>query len=162
MSSLAYKVVWRCADAAMERDVLAFWRENQLLRDDADAAKRLRDICVVACEDERVVGLFSAEVRFFEPVRAKIAMLKIAVAPSHRKSKVSSYLSLFGSDVIEVWASDNPDEKVMGIGSISQVVSSSPYLKEAITPRRSHFGIINHTQRGEQVRLAWFKNAQID
>jgi hypothetical protein len=157
-----FRVVWRCADAATERDVLAFWREHKLLPVDADAAKRLRDICVVAWDVPRVVGVIEAEVRYLDAVRAKIAMIKLAVATDHRKTKLSSYLSLFGCDAIEIWANDHPEEKVMGLGSILQVVSSSPYLKEAFLPRRSQFGVVSHTQRGEQVRLSWFKHATID
>jgi hypothetical protein len=169
MSIPVYKPVWRCEDAETERDVLAFWRENQLLPANVDPAKRLRDLCVVAYDGGRVVGVIETEVKYNELVRAKLAMIKLAVAPSHRKTLISAYLFVFGSDVIEHWANQNLEEKVMGLGSIAQVrggaaraESSNPYLKEAVWGPRNHFVVINHTPEGAQFRLAWFRHARID
>jgi hypothetical protein len=166
MSIPVYKPVWRCADAETERDVLAFWHENNLLPANVDPAKRLRDICVAAYDGGRVVGVIETEIKL---VRAKIAMIKLAVAPSHRKTLVSAYLFVFGSDVIEHWANQNLDERVMGLGSIAQVragaaqaQSSNPYLKEAVWGPRNHFVVINHSPEGAQFRLAWFRHAQVD
>jgi hypothetical protein len=167
MSITVYKPVWRCADAETERDVLAFWRENNLLPANADPAKRLRDICVVAYDGGRVVGVIETEVKYNDLVRAKIAMIKLAVAPSHRKTLVSAYLFVFGSDVIEYWANQNLEAKVMGLGSIAQVrpgvaQSSNPVLKEAVWGPRNHFVVINHSPDGAQFRLAWFRHATVD
>jgi hypothetical protein len=63
--------------------------------------------------------------------------------------------------VIETWSAQHPEEKVMGIGGVIQTKHSDPQILDAVWTR-TRMMIVSHTQKGEQVRLAWFRNAKVD
>src|SRR5690348_8871938 len=80
MAEPVLRPVWRMHDATAERDVLAFWREAKLLSQDVDLASRLNELCVIAYDDNRVVAVGTAVLTYLDQVRARVAMLRFAVA----------------------------------------------------------------------------------
>jgi hypothetical protein len=161
MSEPDIKVCWKLRDPAFERDVLAFWREDRMLPTVADVAKRIKEICVVAYDGPRIVGVVEANVRQLGFVRARIAMLKAAVAPAHRQSHLVSRLLAVAKEVLEKWSLEHPAENVKGIGCIVQTRVIDQKLKEPVWPLTSMM-VVNYTPKGDQVRLAWFKHARLD
>jgi ferredoxin-fold anticodon binding domain-containing protein len=154
------KACWKSADATIQRDVLKFWREENLIPEIADAAQRLKNICVVAYDGARIVAALEAKVRRLEMVRSNIAMLGLAVAQERRNHKLASDIVLFGRDVLEKWSSENLDEKLMGIGRIVPTRTEDERLRNPIW-EPSKLTLIGFTPKGAQVRVAWFKHATV-
>ena len=153
--------VWRTNDVVAERDVLAFWREGKLLSQDVDLATRLRELCVVAYADNRVVAVNTAVFEWLEQVRARIAMLRLAVAADFRQGYLATEMLAVAKPVLEDWARAHPSEKVMGIGCVVQTRTIAAKLNEAVWPRTG-LAVIGHDSSGNQLRLAWFANARVD
>jgi hypothetical protein len=154
------KPVWRNRDATAERDVLAFWREGRLLSQDVDLATRLTELCVIAYAGNKVVAVNTAVLTWLEQVRARIAMLRLAVAANYRQSHVATEMLAVAKPVLEEWATAHPEEKVMGIGCVVQTRAIGAKITEAVWPRTG-LAVIDHNEKGDQLRLAWFANARI-
>lgn len=162
MGERQLKVVWKSADTAVGRDVLAFWRENKLLPDNADPEKRLNELSVVAYEDGKIVGVHTASIEYLERVRARIAMGRLAVAPSYRRTKVASELVLAHVATLERWSLDHPEEALMGVGGVVQAAHVGREPRPAAYPMNGMtLVVIGYTPHGEQIRLAWFPHARI-
>jgi hypothetical protein len=152
--------VWRQQDAQAERDVLAFWREGRLLSQNVDLATRLRELCVLAYAGNRVVGVNTAVPTWLEKVRARIAMLRLAVSEDFRQGYLATEMLAVAKPVLEKWAEDHPDEKLMGIGCVVQTRAIAAKLNQAVWPRTG-LAVIDHLANGDQLRLVWFANARI-
>ena len=160
MNDPELKPCWQLRDAAIERDVLAFWREGRLLPSVADAAARLKDICLVAYDGARAVGVVEARLRYLEFIRSRIAMVKLVVSPAHRQEELATDMIGVARQILEQWSVDHPEEKLMGIGCIVQSKDLGQKVHQAVWPRSS-LALINYTPRGEQMRLSWFKHATV-
>ena len=160
MTKPVMKTCWLLRDPAIERDVLAFWREEQFLPSVADAAMRLKDICVVAYDGARIIAVLEARLRVLQMVRSRIAMLRLAVSPAMRQSRLATEMIPVGQRVLEQWSVENPQEKLMGTGCIVQTKVADQKLRQPVWPQSSLM-VINYTQKGEQMRLAWFKHATL-
>ena len=154
------KACWKSSDATIQRDVLKFWREENLIPEIADAARRLKNICVVAYDDTRIVAALEARVRHLEIVRATIAMLALAVKADHRTQTLVNDIILLGRDLLEQWSAENPQEKVMGIGRIVPSRAADERMRNPIW-EPSKLTLIGFTPKGAQVRVAWFKHATV-
>jgi hypothetical protein len=161
LSPLAFFVVWQKPDAAIERDVLAFWRESKLVAEDADAASRLRNLCVVARDGGRIVGVLEAEMKMMNAVGDRFAMLKPTIAPEYRETAVPTQIQALGFVEMELWSAVHPEEKAMGIAAVAESRDNIRQLRDPAWPP-VQYGIVNHTRKGEQVRIGWFKGARID
>jgi hypothetical protein len=161
VSDPVLKACWKSADATTQRDALKFWREEHLLPDIADAAKRLRNICVVAHDGPRIVGALEARVTRLEVVRARIAMLNLAVAQERRLANLAGELVLHARQVLERWSLDNPQEKVLGIGRIIQLRKADERSRQPVW-EPSKLTLVGYTPKGAQIRIAWFKHAILD
>ena len=161
MAEPVLKPVWRMNDVVAERDVLAFWREEKLLSQDMDLASRLQELCVIAYADSRVVAVSTAVLTRLEQVRARVAMLRFAVAANYRGQHLATNVLEMARRQLQDWAAAHPEEKVMAIGTVVQARGLGSKLTEAVFSP-SGLSVIGHTAKGEQLRLAWFPGATVD
>lgn len=160
MSKPKFKTCWKSEDAVIQRDTLKFWREENLIPEIADAAKRLKNICVVAYDDTRVVAALEARVRHLEIVRSTIAMLALAVRTDHRTGTLVNDIIVLGREVLEQWSLENPQEKLMGIGRIVPSRNADERKRYPVW-EPSKLTLIGFTATGAQIRVAWFKHATV-
>lgn len=158
--TVTLKTVWRSADAVTERDVLAFWREHNLLPADVDLAARLKDIAVVAYDGERVVGVSEGSLTYMERVRARVAMQKISVAADRRRESIAQDLATQYRKTMEEWSKAHPEEKVMAVGSIVATRHLGDAGRRPVF--RNGMALIGYTPQGEQIRIGWFSHAQVE
>ena len=154
------KVCWNLADATIQRDALKFWREQNLLPDIADAAKRLRQICVVAYDGTRIVGTVEARLTRLEIVRARFAMMTLAVAPERRLENLPGELIQRAQRVLEQWSLEHPNERLMGVGTIVRIRDIDERARLPVW-EPTNLTLVGYTVRGAQIRLAWFKHAKL-
>jgi len=161
MTEPVLKPVWQMHDVRAERDVLAFWREGKLLSQDVDIKTRLNELCVIAYDDNRVVAVNTVVLQRLERVRARIAMIRLAVAADYRNRRLASQITDMARLLLEEWAARHPQEKVMGMGCVLQTRALGAKANQAVWPRNG-LALIDHAPNGDQVRLVWFANATID
>jgi hypothetical protein len=165
VSKPQYRIVWRNPDALIERDTLAFWREQDLLPDSADAAQRLKDLCVVAYEGPRIVGTVETPLQRLEFVRARLAMVRLAAPPERNPHHpgiriMPARLVTIAKGVLEAWSREHPEEQVAGLGAIVRPGTFGTKMRDPVW-RATGLTLVNHTTRGDQVRLVWFGHATV-
>lgn len=152
---------WRRGDAGIEADAIAFWRRLGILPPDVAPEERARELVAAAYKDGRVVAVSTATLGRLEQVRARLAMLRGAVDPDHRRSRLGFALLLYTRELIERWSMDNPAERVAGLGAIIESPDLVARQKEPFWPM-SRFGVVGYTPDGRQVRVSWFEDFRLD
>src|SRR5258707_610104 len=121
MSRPDLRAVWRSADAATERDMLAFWRKWRLLPDEADAGQRLKELCVVACADGEIIGAVTATIRQIDFLRARFVVIRVAAPGARATGRLQIFparMVLLAQKTLEQWSLAHPEEKVMGVAGL--------------------------------------------
>ena len=161
MSEPVLKGCWRSADAVIQRDVLKFWREEDLLPDVADAAKRLKEVCVVAYDGDRIIGALDAQIRRLDVVRARFAVLRVAIANDRKHARLGSDLVGLAMHLLEQWSIQNPAEKLCGIARIVHAKQIDELARQPVW-EPTKLTLIGYNAKGAQIRIAWFGHATLD
>lgn len=152
---------WRLGDSRIEADAIAFWERLKILPAGVAPAQRAKELIAVAYKDDRIVGVHSATIEQVEQVRSRLAMLRSAVDPDHRRTHVSMALTLYSRDLLERWSRDNPHERLGGLGSI---VESQQLAERAKQPKwpLTRFILAGFLKDGRQLRISWFEDFRVD
>jgi hypothetical protein len=161
MSEIQFFVAWGRDDWKYAADAKAFWEKLGLISAE-ERERRVSELCIMAYAEGQVIGLSTVTFAMVPQVRQRFAMYRCAVAPEYRKHDMATFLSTNTRTVMEAWSLDNPSEKVMGLGAIIQAAElRSKGLQPNWPDENLHLNLIGYTQRGEQVRIAWFRHARL-
>lgn len=152
---------WRLGDAGIEADAIAFWNRLGILPSGVTPEERARELAAVAYRDGRIVGVHTIALARLELVRARLGMLRSAVDPEHRRSRVSMALSVFTRDLLEQWSKDNPGERLAGLGAIVEGPNLFERAREPFWPT-TRFGVVGYMPDGRQIRVSWFEHHRLD
>jgi hypothetical protein len=152
---------WRLDDARIEADATAFWRRLDILPPDVTPEVRAKELGAVAYKDGRIVGVTTAGIVRLEQVRARLAMLRGAVDPEHRRSYLAQALALYTRELVERWSMAHPEEKVAGLGAIIESPDLVARQKQPFWPM-TRLGLIGFTADGRQIRVSWFVDFRLD
>jgi hypothetical protein len=159
-SAVDVRPAWRLADPQMESDAIAFWRRLGLLRGEVTPEARAKELCTIFYVEGRVAAVSTATLDEMPFIRARLAMLRVAVDPDYRRLHLAVKAMQAGRDFFERWSQET-GERAHGVG----VVIQSPDLREhSRTPKwpRSGLNLIGYTNSGQQIRVAWFEHARLD
>jgi len=152
---------WRRDNKQFEQDAVDFWRRLGLLPADVDPEARARELAAVAYKDGRLVAVTTLAIGRLEQVRARIAMLRAATDPEHRRGHAANALAIYTREIIERWAGEHPDEKIGGMGAVIESPNLRGWEKQPLWPT-TQLSLIGHTRDGRQIRLYWFRNFRLD
>lgn len=152
---------WRLDDARIEADAIAFWRRLDILPPDVTPEQRAKELGAVAYKDGRLVGVTTASLGRLEIVRARLAMLRGAVDPDHRRSHVAMALAVYTRELIQRWSKEHPEEKVAGLGAIIESPDLLARQREPFWPT-TRFGVVGYRADGRQIRVSWFEDFRLD
>jgi hypothetical protein len=152
---------WRLDDAQIEADAMEFWRRLGILPSDVRPEDRAKELGAVAYHDGRMVGVATAALGRLEQVRVRLAMLRGAVDPEHRRSHLAQALALYTRVLVERWSMDHPEEKVAGLGAIVESPDLIARQKQPFWPI-TRFGLVGFTPDGRQIRVSWFADFRLD
>lgn len=161
MPELQYKSAWRAADPDIERDVLAFWETNNLMPQRAVPADRLRELCTAVYEGDRLIAVSTAKITDVGFLRSRLAMWRCAIAPDRRGQHLSTEMGRHARDVLEKWSRDNPQERVMGMGTAVQAASLDEKKKRPIW-KASGLVFVGYSAQDQQLRVAWFDHGEVE
>lgn len=162
MAEITYATAWRRDDWKLGSDAKAFWQRLGLLSPE-QASQRVTELCSVAYADGEVVGVTTVTLTPWPPLRARFAFYRCAVAPEFRRHYLATFLTRHTLSTMEAWALENPQEKLLGIAAILQAHELG---SKAVYPQWAdwniHLNLVGYSQRGEQVRVAYFRQAKIE
>ncbi len=156
-----FRPAWRRNDEALEAEAIAFWARTGILSAGTDPAARAKELVALARKDGRAIGVLTAKAGRLDQVRARLAFVRGAVDPEHRRSHIGFVLMLFGRDLLECWSAANPGERLAGLGAF---VESRELAGRARQPygRPTGFGVVGFMPDGRQIRVSWFRDFRLD
>ena len=145
---------WRRNDPKLETDVMALWHELNILPPDAKAEERIKEIAVLAYDDDVLIGVSSLEINYFEQMRQKFAFVREFIRPEYRKNQIANALVRHTREMIESYALAHLEEAIAGLAAIFQ----TPHLGRRAIGLDSGMILVGYTRKHEQVRAGWFEH----
>ncbi len=152
---------WRLDDPQLEADAIAFWNRLGILPPDVRPEDRVKELAAVAYRNGRLAAVATIALGRVEQVRARLGMLRAATDPEHRRSHIAQALGIFTRDLLERWSMEHPEERVAGMGAVIESENLRGREKEPIWPT-TRLVLVGYTPRGQQLRVAWFKDFRLD
>lgn len=156
-----FRDAWRRDDPGIEADAVDFWNRLNILPAGVRPEERAKELVAVAYKDGKIVGVQTAVLGRLEIVRARLGMLRSAVDPDYRRSRVSFALTLFARHLVERWSMAHPEERVAGLGAVIESRDFAGREKEPFWPN-TRFGVVGYTADGRQIRVSWFEDFRLD
>lgn len=159
MADITFVEAWRKNDPKLEADALAFWQREDALPDESEAVKRIKQLAIMAYEDDELVAITTIHLRPLEQLRQKFAFLRGMVAKSHREQLLAVSMGKPVFDLLQAHALAHPEENIAGLAA----VVSSPLIGARPNPYPNGAGLvlIGYTPFGEQVRVSWFDHFRV-
>lgn len=152
---------WRLNDPRIEADAVTFWNHLGILPAGVAPEQRAKELIAVVYKDDRIVGVHSASIERVNQVRARLAMLRSAVDPDYRRTHISMALTLYSRTLLERWSSENPHERLAGLGAILESQQLAERGKQPYWPQ-TRFILAAFLQDGRQFRVSWFEDFRLE
>ena len=131
MANIEFRNSWKLNDERQRVDALAVWEEHKILPVGSKPAKRLAELCSVAYDGDIAIGVATAAISRYEPLRSNIAFARCFVAPGHSMRDALRGLAICQSrrhspnDVVAVFIGALPLRKPSWQGSRSEARTST-------------------------------------
>jgi hypothetical protein len=155
--SYLFKDVWLKNDAEVERDAIAAWTAADALLTNVDPRHRAKELCVVCYDGQEVIGISTCTISYLNPVRQKMVLFRIFIAPNRRQERIAVPLTRHTFEVAERYALANPQLRLGGLGA---VVVVEGYLHGPVTAEK--LILIGYTQEGHPIIVKWFDHFVLD
>jgi hypothetical protein len=152
---------WRLDDPQIEADAIAFWKRLGILPANVAPEQRAKELIAVVYKDDRIVGVHTAVIERVEQVRTRLAMLRSAVDPDHRRTHISIALTLYSRALLERWSGEHPDERLGGLGAIVESRELAERGRQPFWPQ-TRFILAGFLPDGRQLRISWFEDFRVD
>lgn len=156
-----FRAAWRLHDAQIEKDAIHFWNRLGILPAHVTPEERAKELTAVAYRGERIVGVHTATLGRLDQVRARLAMLRSAVDPDYRRTRVSFALTLYTRALLERWSSEHPEERLGGLGAILESRELAGRGQQPYWPT-TRFILAGFLPDGRQIRVSWFEDFRLD
>ncbi|MDO8290103.1 MAG: hypothetical protein Q7T44_12870 [Parvibaculum sp.] len=156
LSNIRYVSAWKRGDAALEGDAMAMWREMGVMPAGVRPEERLKELVVLAYKGARLVGITSAEVRPYAPLRQRFAFMRMLMRPEAQAAGLAVPLTVHLRETLRQWSFDHPQELLAGYGA---VVTDKHYMAQPILP--AGLTLVGYTPDGHQVRVFWWDHFRI-
>jgi hypothetical protein len=156
-----FRPAWRLNDPQIEKDAVDFWNRLGILPRNVTPEERARELIAVAYRDGRIVGVHTAKLGRLDQVRARLAMLRSAVDPDCRRTRVSFALTLYTRALLERWSKEHPEERLGGLGAILESRELAGRGNQPYWPT-TRFILAGFMPDGRQLRVSWFEDFRLD
>jgi hypothetical protein len=154
------KVGWKLGDPKIRSEAEALWERLNMLPKGVDPQTRADEIIAAAYVEGEMAGVATAYMDTVWLVGQRFAMWRCAVAPEFRRHHVMRALGGYSLSVMEQWSLENPDEKIMGLASVTE----NDALNAAKLPgviQSAALMLIGYTAEGGRIRVSWFEHARV-
>ncbi len=156
-NEVSYLNVWKDCPEKWQSATKDFWLEMNLMPDENAIATRLGQLCTLAIEDEKLIGVSTVYKLNYEPLRCDLYFFRCLVSPQYRRQSIARQLTINCRDNLQEWVTANPQGAAAGM---AVVVESPVFAKLSHQPTWSgpNLSLVGYTQQGQQVRVVWFKD----
>lgn len=154
---LEVRTAWRCDDAAIEADAIAFWNRLGLLPDGVDPAVRAKEVIAAAYKDGRLIALATATIGWIDFLDARFAVIRGATDPEFRRSHAQLSLSVPSREALHAWARAHPEENYAGGIVFVDRSEWGDFTRLPVWPE-SELEVVGYDQHGRQIRVRWFED----
>jgi hypothetical protein len=159
MDKYDIRPAWRIHDRDLEGAAIEFWKRHGLMPPGVDPQTRAKELCAVAYDGDELVGVATVAIGVLPAVKHKFAAYRCAVAPDHRGEEIAVHLTRYCKKLLEQWASDHPEEGVMGMTTVLEGYKAAR-TREPVWPATG-LTLMGYTSEGHQVRIVWFRHARL-
>ena len=154
---------WQRNDAKINKDAIDFWRRSGALPPEISPEQRLPELCVAAYVGDRLVAVSTIELREASWLRCCLGFFRCLVSPAYVERRLAIRLTKYSRDLLDDWAKENPDEKVLGMATILEnpnfdILGKRPMWRSG----GAELWLVGYMPNGQQVRLTWFKHARLE
>jgi GNAT superfamily N-acetyltransferase len=161
MTAFTFVSAWLRPDPARIEETARFWLTHGLMEPEAveDSA---HGACAMAYAGRRLAGVTAVDFRTYSPLRSRLAFVHCAVAPEFRRQGLARRLVRQSLVVMEGWSLEHPEEGLQGLAAIIKTPDLKEKAKDPVwTDPYANLNLAGFTPKGGQVRLAWFRHAQV-
>jgi hypothetical protein len=151
-----YVPAWQLSDPKLEGDAIAMWREMRILPHNQSAEARAKELVSLAYMGDRLVGITTAVIGHYAPVRQRFAFMRLLIRPEAEKSGIAVPFTVFFREVLREWALAHPEEQLAGYGAY---ITVKGYGHQPVLP--AGLALVGYTDEGYQVRLCWWDHFRI-
>lgn len=148
---------WRLNDERVEADAIAFWTRLGILPVGVAPEQRAKELVAGVYRNDALVGVQTARIERVEQVRARLAMVRSAVDPGHRRTHISLALTLYSRNLLQVWAREHPEEELGGLGAKVGGPDLAARAEQPFWPQ-TRFILAGFLADGRQLRISWFED----
>jgi GNAT superfamily N-acetyltransferase len=148
---------WRLDDPQIAADAIAFWARLGILPPGVTPEQRAKELVAVVYKDDEIVGVQTGVIEPVEQVRTKLAMIRIAVDPAHRRMRVATGLTLYSRALLQAWAGEHPDAQLGGLGALVGGAELAERATQGFWPQ-TKFILAGFRADGRQLRISWFED----
>jgi len=148
---------WRLNDERIEADAIAFWTRLGILPVGVAPEQRAKELVAVVYKNGALFGVQTARIERVEQVRARLAMVRSAVDPGHRRTHISLALTLYSRNLLQAWAREHPEEKLGGLGAKVGGPDLAARAEQPFWPQ-TRFILAGFLADGRQLRISWFED----
>jgi hypothetical protein len=153
---IRYVAAWRRNDPKIERDAVAMWNEMRILPPNVRPEERAKELVTVAYAGERIVGITTASLQAYQPVRQRFAWGRILLRPEVEKTGLVVPLTIAMREELREWSVANPAERVAGFAIVLTApgYGAAPVIAAGLA-------LAGYSAEGHQIRLYWWDHFRI-
>jgi hypothetical protein len=156
-TQIVYLDVWQDCPADLQERVRRLWTVSGALRDEVEIEHRLLQLCFLGLHDRDVIGVSTVCRGLVEPLGREFYFFRCLVASAYRRHGVATQLAVRCRNRLESWALDHPDEGVSGMATVVEAPELAKRSRLPVWPN-SGLTLIGYNERGQQMRVVWFKH----
>lgn len=157
MAEPVFVPAWQKNNPALEADAIGFWKAHDMLPAGVDPAARAKDLCGLLRKEGKVIAVSTATIRHMPRFRCRMALYRCAAAPSMRRRPHSKPITEGSRDLLERWALDHPEEKVMAMAAVVESTLLLRQMPSVFWPSGLVFA--GYTPGGQPLYVSWFRHA---
>lgn len=160
--NITFERAWQVKDPQQWEEAKAFWEAHNLLPAELRDWRAANELVALARDNGAVVGVSTANIEYQPPLRGRFAMYRCAVAPG-QDPDLTIRLTVETFHILGAWSIENPNERLLGIGTVIDGKALGDKAREPMWPDHGlNLNLVGYTNRGEQIRIAWFQHARAD
>lgn len=155
--AIEYVDAWKKDDPKLKADALRIWSDPGVLPRETNLEERMKQLAVVAYEDNVLAGLATLNVQIFPQLKQKFAFFRGYVMPDFRLREMGRDMVVETYKRIETYAAAHPEEKLAGMMAVVQI----PNVGDNPQGKKIKMTLIGYTNDNQQVRLSWFDHFRV-
>ncbi|MCF6226370.1 MAG: GNAT family N-acetyltransferase [Xanthomonadales bacterium] len=156
-NEISYIDVWSDCPEKWQTACKDFWLESKALPNDDALETRIKQLCTLAVDGDRLVAVSTVFKAEYKPLRCELYFFRCLVSPEYRRRLIARQLAITSRKTMEAFSAKYPTTSAAGMAVTVESPVYSEMSHRAIWP--SGLNLVGYTNQGQQVRVAWFQGA---